>query len=237
MDKRLEDKKSIDDIAKDLCPGISKGRDKVIKIIKMHKGGQYLLTNHDWLGYHISNIRNPSGKTTYKVEPKKSERLFRPSLSIRKPSDDEYKKWLESLSEITNILLILGEEIKNTIEGRHSWKVNELKKRTVELHALMKKGITNSDNNTISLKRPEKRTKYNKTELHRRIFEIAKGQIDIVGKIDTSKISEELKVDVSAINDHVNMMSCELESMIKKWQEERDRPMIKKETTADSSVT
>lgn len=222
LDKRLLEKRSIDFIAADLCPGMSKGREKVVKMIKMHKGGQYLLDNHEWLGYHIKNIRNPAGKRSYKVKPKKSEMLFRPSLSIRKPSDDEYKKWLNSLTEITNTLTGLYDEIKGTTEGRYSWKVNELKKRTTELHALMKSKIKDFDKNEIGFKPTEEKQKYNKTELHRKIFEIAKEQISLVGEVDVPKIAEDLKVDISVADSHVRKMSLELTLLIKKWQDERD---------------
>ena len=230
LDKRLTDKKSIDDIAAELCPGISKGREKVVKIIKTHKGGQYLLDNHEWLGYNIKNIRNPTGKTTYKVKTKKSEMLFRPSLSTRKPSYEEYKKWLDSFTEINNILSRLNDEIKNTTEGRHTWKVNELKKRTTDLCALMKAGTANFGSDEVSCKLPEEKPKYNKTEIHRRIFEAAKEQIDLVGQIDVSKISEELKINVSTARKHVKKMALELELLIKKRENEKDKPIERQET-------
>lgn len=236
LDKRLKEKKSIDAIAAELCPGISKGRDKVVKIIKMHKGGQYLLDNYEWLGYNKNRIRNPTGKRSYAAKPKKSEMLFKPTLSTRKPSDEEYKKWLDALTEINNILIRLDDEIKNTTEGRYVWKVNELKKRTTELRSLMKAKMTNIDNNEDVCKCSKEKPKYSKIELHRKIFEKAKGQIDLVGKIDESKIAKELKIDISTTNDHIRKMGLELGLLIIKWQGERDKSMVKKETVVNSSA-
>jgi hypothetical protein len=234
LDKRLIDKKSIDEIASELCPGVAKGREKIVRIIKMHKGGEYLLENYEWLGYNKNNIRNPAGKRSYKVPPKKSEMLFRPSLSIRKPSDEEYKKWLDSLTEVSNILLKLDNEIKNTTEGRYAWKVNELKKRTIEFRSLIEAKITDfgskeetkiSDfgSKDVETKRSEEKPKYNKIELHRFIFEKAREQINLVGQFDIKKISEELKIDVSTTQKHIKKMSLELTILIKRWQDERDK--------------
>lgn len=223
LDKRLKDKKSIDEISAELCPGISKGREKIVKMIKMHKGGQYLLDNHEWLGYHIAKIRNPAGNKTYEKKPKKSEMLFRPSLSTRKPSKEEYAKWLNSLTDIANILTILGDEIKNTTEGRYTWKVNELKNRTTELRTLVKVKITAPGSNEVCCKGQEEKQKYNKTEIHRKIFEKAKEQIDLVGQINASKIAEDLKIKVSMAESHIIQMGPELGVLIKKWQDERDK--------------
>ena len=229
LNRRLSEKKSIDFIAKDLCPGISKGREKVVKMIKMYKGGQYLLDNHEWLGYHIDRIRNPTGKTSYKVKPKKSEMLFKPSLSTRKPSNGEYRKWVDSLMGMTNVLTGLYEEIRNTTEGRYLWKVNELKKRTTELCSLLKAGIIDIDNNIASCKCPEEKPRYNKAGLHRKIFEKAKDQINIAGRVNVSKIAEDLKIDVSVANDHIKKMGLELAFLTKTWQEKVDKSTIRKE--------
>ncbi len=235
VDRRLADKKSIDEIASELCPGISKGRDKVVKIIKMHKGGQYLLDNYEWLGYHKNNIRNPAGKRSYKVPPKKSEMLFRPSLSIRKPSDEEYKKWLDSLTDVSNILVRLENEIKNTTEGRHTWKVNELKKRTIELRTLVEAKIGSKE---VCCKSSEEKPTYNKTEFHRKIFEIAKEQISAVGQFDEKKISEKLKIDEPTAKGHIKKMRLELAFLIKKWQDEEDKSIgIQKTTVSDKIIS
>jgi ribosomal protein S25 len=215
LNKRLLEKKSIDIISQELCPGISKGRDKVIRIIKMSKGCQYLLDNHEWLGYNIKNIRNPTGKTSYKVKPKKSEMLFKPSLSIRKPSDEEYKKWLDSFMEINNILSRLNDEIKDTTEDRYTWKVNELKRRTIKLYSLINAKITDFDSNEVGCKFPEEKQKRNKVEIHRKIFEKAKDQINLVGKINVSKIAEDLKISISTTRNHLKKLNDELEILIK----------------------
>jgi hypothetical protein len=223
LEKRLSEKKSIDTIAAELCPGISQGREKIIKIIKTHKGGNYLFENYEWLGYNIRNIRNPKGKRSYTKKPKKSEMLFRPSLSIRKPSNDEYIRWTNALTEISSILLKLDYELTDTTEGRYIWKVKELEQRAIELRKLIKEKITDFSSNETGCKYQEDLPKYNKTELRRKIFEIAKEQICLVGKIDVQKIAENLKINVSITESHIRKMGLELALLIKKWQDERDK--------------
>lgn len=63
LDKRLEEKKSIDEIAK-LCADIDNPRGKVLRIIKAHKGEKWLIENAGWLGYEVNYIRNPEGSKT-----------------------------------------------------------------------------------------------------------------------------------------------------------------------------
>jgi len=230
LDRRLTEKKSIDDIAAELCPGISKSRDKVIKIIKMHRGGQYLIDNYEWLGYHKYNIRNPAGRSN-NTQPKM---LFRPSLSNRKPSDEEYKKWLDSLTKIADSLASLYDEIKDTTEGRHMWKVNELKKSVAKLHTVIKAETAAACSDEVGCKCPEEEQKYNKTELHRKIFEIAKEQINLVGQFDTTNISEKLKIDVPTAKGHIKKMNLELAFLIKKWQDEQDKSIERQDTTVRS---
>lgn len=232
LNKRLAEKKSIDEIAAELCPGISKSRDKVIKIIKMHRGGQYLIDNYEWLGYHKYQTRNPTGRPVERY-PTKPRMLFRPSLSNRKPSEEEYKKWFDSLTKIEDVLASLFLEIKDTTEGRHMWKVNELKKSIERLHNVIKAEAVCSDE--VGCKCQEEKPKYNKTELHRKIFEIAKEQISAVGQFDEKKISEKLKIDVPAAKGHIKKMRLELAFLIKKWQDEEDNRLTQRTITCSST--
>jgi ribosomal protein S25 len=212
LEKRLAAKKSIDNIADELCPGASKGRDKVVKLIKTYKGGQYLVDNYIWLGYNKDKVRNPTGKRTYHTECRKNESLFRASLSTRKPSDEEYKNWSDSFAQMTDIISRLTTEFKDTTEGRYIWKLNELKKRTIELDTLLK-----------GIKR--EKPKYNKTELHRKIFEIAKEQINQIGNINVYEITDELKINISTTRKHIKKMNRELESLIKKWKNDNKKEL------------
>ena len=237
LDRRLADKKSINEIAAELCPGISKSRDKVIKIIKMHRGGQYLIDNYEWLGYNKYNIRNPVGGPR-KESDAKPKQLFRPSLSNRKPSEEEYKKWLDSLTKMTDTLARLYDEIKDTTEGRHMWKVNELKKSVTKLYMVIKAETTVVCSDEVCCKSSEEKPTYNKTELHRKIFEIAKEQISTVGQFDEKKISEKLKIDVSTAKGHIKKMRLELAFLIKKWQDEEDKSIgIQKTTVCDKIIS
>jgi hypothetical protein len=241
LDRRLNDKKCINDIAAELCPGVSKGRDKVIRIIKMHRGGKYLIDNHEWLGYNADRIRNPTGKKTYNNEPKKSEMLFKPSLSTCEPTTDEYNKWRDSLTDIVNILTELDSRIVTTTEGRHRWKINELKKRVIELRELLK--TSNSDNSECSTDlcsdtttKRERAPRLSTVELHRTIFDKAVEQINLVGKVNGNKIAKELNINAPNVYNHLKKMNGELEELKRNWQEERDKNMVNN-VTRDSEQT
>ncbi len=72
--------------------------------------------------------------------------------------------------------------------------------------------------------------KPNNIELHRNIFERAKEQIDVVGKYNGAQIARDLHVNNSTVHSHLRKMSIELDELIKKWQEERDKKMLNVET-------
>ncbi len=140
LDKRLNERKTIDEIAKELCPGISKGRDKIIRVIKSHRGGRFLLNNFEWLGYHKENIRNHNtGAAVPKApeERKSPNRLYKPSLATRHPTKKEYDDWIQKLTDICQIIEELDTGFTGTTEGRLIWKLNALAKRTNELRMLL----------------------------------------------------------------------------------------------------
>jgi len=60
LDKRLEEKKNLDEIGSELCDAVIDPRGKAIRLIKAHKGEQYLKDNAEWLGYETTN--NPGGR-------------------------------------------------------------------------------------------------------------------------------------------------------------------------------
>lgn len=72
-------------------------------------------------------------------------------------------------------------------------------------------------------------------ELQRKIFEIAKEQIDLTGKINGAQIARELQINPQAVSKHLKEMENELETLIKKWQDERDKKMVNVETRVDPS--
>lgn len=53
LDKRLEQKMTIDQIAKDLCSGTKDPRRNMVLDIKEHKGEDWLVANAEWLGYQV----------------------------------------------------------------------------------------------------------------------------------------------------------------------------------------
>lgn len=65
LDKRLDKKMSIEEIAKELCADVDDPRGKVLRIIKVHKGKKWLIENADWLGYNVNFIRNVEGPVMY----------------------------------------------------------------------------------------------------------------------------------------------------------------------------
>jgi hypothetical protein len=66
LDKLLEQKKSLNEIGEYLCDSVEHPRLKAIRLIKQHKGEQYLKDNAGWLGYNLINAdnRTVSGDTS-----------------------------------------------------------------------------------------------------------------------------------------------------------------------------
>lgn len=84
-----------------------------------------------------------------------------------------------------------------------------------------------------TVKGPIKKTRPNTAELHRQIFEKAKEQIDITGKVNAAKIARELELNNSSVHSHLKKMNVELETIIKKWNDEHDKTMLAAETRTD----
>lgn len=61
--KRLIEKKSLDEIGRELCDNVDDPRGKVIRYIKKmpDHGDPYLIDNADWLHFDVSKINNPQG--------------------------------------------------------------------------------------------------------------------------------------------------------------------------------
>lgn len=72
LDKKLQQKKTLTKIAMELCPDIGDSRGKIMRLIKVHRGDEFLINNADWLEYDISHIRNPVGLSGTKSKSKKS---------------------------------------------------------------------------------------------------------------------------------------------------------------------
>ena len=74
------------------------------------------------------------------------------------------------------------------------------------------------------------KTKPNYAELHRNIFEKAKEQISLTGKVNGAKIARELTINNSTIHAHLNKMNAELEALIKNWHEQNIKSTNVKDT-------
>jgi len=80
----------------------------------------------------------------------------------------------------------------------------------------------------------QQKVKYSRVELQRKVFEKAKEQIELYGKTNGAEIARELGSNNSTINNHLNRMKVELDELIKKWQDERDKKMTVTETRTDA---
>ncbi len=135
LEKRLNEKKSIDQIAKELCPTLADPRAKVIDLIKIYKGGKYLFENYDWLGYHKDQVRNRKGRYESSNQEK---RLQNVSLKIRIPTAEEYYNWKSILNKASQDFQVLYSEVSKTTDSRYLWRIKMLIKRVNELEEILK---------------------------------------------------------------------------------------------------
>jgi hypothetical protein len=75
-----------------------------------------------------------------------------------------------------------------------------------------------------------KKERTSTVELHRKVFELAKEQINVTGKVNGAQIARDLDANASNVSIHLKRMHEELDVLIKKWQDERDKPMVNVET-------
>ena len=69
--------------------------------------------------------------------------------------------------------------------------------------------------------------------MQREIFENAKEQINLTGKVVGIKIARDLVINPSTVSNHLKKMDLELERLIKKWQDDHDRSQPVVETKVD----
>lgn len=81
----------------------------------------------------------------------------------------------------------------------------------------------------------DRKPRYNRVELQRKIFEAAKEQINLIGKVNAAQISRDLNISPSSVGNHLKVLENELNLLIKKWQDERDKKMVNAETRIDPS--
>jgi hypothetical protein len=63
-------------------------------------------------------------------------------------------------------------------------------------------------------------------EMHRKILEVAKEQINSLGRVNAAQIARDLHVNASNVGLHLKQMENELDELIKKWQEDRDKKIL-----------
>ncbi len=105
----------------------------------------------------------------------------------------------------------------------------KLEKPIVE-KPIMEKPIAQTVENHVVKKRARK-TRDSTAELHRKIFEVAKEQINLLGRVNAAQIARDLDTNASNVGNHLRKMENELDELIKKWQDERDKKMVNAETT------
>ena len=130
LDKRLDEHKTIDQIADEMCPEVSKKRDKILKLIKSTKGTDWLFENHEWLGYRVDCIHNPTGGKN--KNPNSTKRLSVASLRTKNPSKKQYNIWIEELNEIIDAIEDMDNDFVDTTMSKHRVKLRALVKRTRE---------------------------------------------------------------------------------------------------------
>ena len=139
LDKRLEEHKTIDQIADEMCPEVSKKRDKILKLIKSTKGTDWLFENHEWLGYRVDCIHNPTGGKVR--NPNATKRLNDITSRMQKPPTEQYETWVCCISDICNKLEEMDSELVDTTESRHRTKLHALIKRVKELRMILDAGV------------------------------------------------------------------------------------------------
>lgn len=126
------------------------------------------------------------------------------------------------------------EEIKKLIkpDGKSETPITET---TLEKPITERPTTDNQIVENHAVKKRAKRTRDSTIELHRKIFEAAKEQINLLGRVNGAQIARDLNVNASNVGNHLKKMESELDELIKKWQDERDRKMVNAETTVNSS--
>ena len=81
------------------------------------------------------------------------------------------------------------------------------------------------------VKKRARRTRENTEELHRKILEAAKEQINLLGRVNAAQIARDLNANASNVGNHLRKMENELDELTKKWKDERDKKMVNAETT------
>ena len=132
LDRRLAEKKDINTIADELCPGLFRPRHKIIKAIKMTRGADFLIDNYDWLGYNKSQIRNQ------KIKPNSQRNTSKPSQKTIRPLDEKYLVWIQTLNEVNILLENMNVEFEHTTEARLIEKINAITKRVNILNMILK---------------------------------------------------------------------------------------------------
>ena len=135
LDKRLDEHKTIDQIAEEMCPEVSKKRDKILKLIKSEKGTDWLFENHEWLGYRVDCIHNPTGGKI--KNPNSTQRLSVASLRTKNPSKKQFGIWIEELNKIIDTVEDIDNDFVDTTMSKHRVKLRALVKRTRELRMIL----------------------------------------------------------------------------------------------------
>jgi hypothetical protein len=82
LDKKLDQKMTIDDIAKDLCSHTRDPRRNLILDIKEYKGEDWLIENAGWLGYQVQKKRDVIKIDTTEVATDCSNDLVRNKANV-----------------------------------------------------------------------------------------------------------------------------------------------------------
>lgn len=97
IDKRLAQKKTLEEIGCELCDAVEDPKGKAVRIIKAHRGEKFLRDNADWLGYDVNKAS--SGKNGGKNCQKE---FARKNLSTSEDSTDEEQEETDPIKDTSN---------------------------------------------------------------------------------------------------------------------------------------
>lgn len=127
LDKRLDAKKTLDAIGKELCSDVKEPREKAIRLIKAHKGDEWLIENAQWLKYDYTHIRNPTGKKGKRaVKPTKMERNYK---DFQTEESVSYEQGTQVLAGKLQCVQELQETIEKEIDKKCFERMQEILKQ------------------------------------------------------------------------------------------------------------
>lgn len=123
LDKRLEDKKSLEMIGNELCDGVKNPRNKAIRLVKAHKGNEFLINNAEWLGYNPKYIRSEGRPEENRLKKFNQNKEDKTLAFIKKSKITKLLSKEKKLKDTSKGIMLVGR-----VEGIHPM----IKSRNIE---------------------------------------------------------------------------------------------------------